>query len=214
MPRLGLVVAAIVASAASSLLARSARAQNTDVERREIDGVPIAGGDSDIGIGGGAVGAITQFDRSDQHRWLWRLEGAVFLTVRGSPNFNVPYQDHWLQLTLPYLLGGKLRFQTRVAFTEETDVRYFGVGNGLPTPPDSGSPFYVYGRTHPEFEAYARVSAWARTSTPRRAVPSRSTCSTSPRTASSRTTCEAAAPRCARSSITPRPTAWLSFRKP
>lgn len=158
MPRLALVVAAAVASAASGLVAAPAFAQNTDVERREIDGVPIVGGDSDIGFGGGAVGAITQFDNSGQHRWLWRLEGAAFLTFRGSPGFNIPYQDHWIQLTLPSLLGGKLRFQTRVAFTKENDVNYFGLGNGVPTPPNSGSPFYAYGRTHPELEAYARVS--------------------------------------------------------
>ncbi len=146
-----------MASAASLLVVGEAFAQKTDVERREIDGVPIAGGDSDIGFGGGAVGAITQFDKSDQHRWLWRLEGAAFLTFRG-PGFNVPYQDHWIQFTMPGLLGGKLRLQTRLAFTKENQVSYFGLGNGVPTPPNSGSPFYLYERTHPELEAYARVS--------------------------------------------------------
>jgi outer membrane protein assembly factor BamA len=153
-------LAAIVAIAA--LAAPASGAGNTEAERREIDGVPIAGGDSDIGFGGGAVGAVTQFDASDQHRWLWRLEGAAFLTVRGSPSFSFPYQDHWLQLTVPSLLGGRLRFQTRVAYTQETDVSYFGLGNGVPTPPDSGSSRYKYGRTHPEIEAYARVGLGGR----------------------------------------------------
>jgi hypothetical protein len=140
------------------VVARPASAQNTQVERREVDAIPIAGGDSDIGFGGGAVGAITQFDDTDQHRWLWRLEGAAFLTVRTSNGIAVPYQDHWLQFTLPGLLGGKLRFTARAAYTEETDLKYFGVGNGVPTPTDSGSAFYAYGRTHPEIEAYARVA--------------------------------------------------------
>jgi hypothetical protein len=156
MPRLGVLVAAVGAIATSVLIAVPASAQKTAAERREIDGVPIAGGDSDIGFGGGAVGAITQFDDTDQHRWVWRLEGAAFLTVRG-PGFTFPYQDHWLQLTLPRLLGGKLRFQARVAFTKENDVKYFGVGNAAPTPANPDSPLFKYGRTHPEIEAYARI---------------------------------------------------------
>jgi outer membrane protein assembly factor BamA len=161
MPRLGIFVTSVVASLGGVLLAGSARAQNTQAERREIDGVPIAGGDSDIGFGAGAVGAITQFDASDQHRWVWRLEGAAFLTVRGSPSFDFPYQDHWLQLTIPGLLGGRLRLQTRIAYTQQNNINYFGLGNGVPTPPDSGSTFFQYGRTHPEMEAYARVALGA-----------------------------------------------------
>jgi outer membrane protein assembly factor BamA len=128
----------------------------------ETDLVPIAGGNSDIGFGGGAVGAVTRFagpDGGPQHpkeQWEWRLEGSALATFRISP-FAAPYQDYYLVLTLPRLLEGHLRVTVRGAFTEETNVRYFGLGNATPTPPDDGSRRYQYTRTHPVLEALARA---------------------------------------------------------
>ena len=128
----------------------------------EFDLVPIVGGSSDIGIGGGAVGALTRFGalQTEQNEggWAWRFEGSAFATFRASPRFAAPYQDYWLLLTLPDLDEGKLRLTARIAFTEETNVHYFGVGDATPLPPDSSSPRYEYTRTHPTLEGYARVS--------------------------------------------------------
>jgi len=128
----------------------------------EFDVVPIAGGDSDIGFGVGAVGALTRFAgppaRARDDRWAWRLEASAFLTFRFSPSFDVPYQDHWLLLTLPDLVGGSVRLMARAAFTKETDILYFGVGNATPAPPDYGAARYVYGRTHPIVELRARTT--------------------------------------------------------
>ena len=124
----------------------------------ELDVVPIAGGDSDIGWGGGGVAALTRFAPGTERRWEWRLEASVFLTFMASPRFAVPYQDHWLQLVVPDLLDRRLRLQARVAFTRETHVRYFGVGDATPAPPDDDSHTYVYGRMHPMVEGYARLA--------------------------------------------------------
>jgi Omp85 superfamily domain len=133
-------------------------------EHNEFDLAPIVGGSSDIGVGGGAVGALTRFarqtepDEKSQQRWEWRVEASTFATVRTSPHVGMPYQDHWLLLTLPRLDGGRLRVTTRVAFTEEMNVRYFGVGNATPAPPDSGADRFKYTRIHPTVEANARIS--------------------------------------------------------
>jgi hypothetical protein len=157
----------LLVAVALLLAARGARAQDqpspgrsdeTGHGRSEIDAIPIAGGDSDIGFGGGFVGAITKFAPGDEHRWDWRLVASAFLTFRASPSFGVPYQDHWLQIIVPSLLDGRLRFEARAAFTKENDVQYYGLGNAVPTPPTPGSRLYVYARTHPMLEAYARTS--------------------------------------------------------
>jgi outer membrane protein assembly factor BamA len=136
-------------------------AQDKPKSDTEFDIVPIAGGSSDIGIGGGAVGALTRFGapvtEQNEGGWGWRFEGSAFATVRVSPRFASPYQDYWLLLTLPDLDDGKLRLTARVAFTEETNVRYYGIGNSTPLPPDWSSPRYEYTRTHPTLESYARV---------------------------------------------------------
>jgi hypothetical protein len=139
----------------------TALAQNQPKRNTEFDVVPIVGGSSDIGIGGGAVGALTRFGapatEQNAEGWAWRFEGSAFATFRASPRFAAPYQDYWLLLTLPDLDEGKLRLTARIAFTEETNVHYFGVGNAAPLPPDSNALRYEYTRTHPTLEGYARV---------------------------------------------------------
>lgn len=124
----------------------------------EFDIVPIVGGDSDIGWGGGGVAAIAKRSAGEDARLLWRLDASVFLTFEGSPKFAVPYQDHWIQLIVPDLMNGRLRIQTRVAVTKENDIRYFGLGNATPAPSNTDSPFYVYERLHPMLEGYARIA--------------------------------------------------------
>jgi hypothetical protein len=130
----------------------------SDRERTEFDLVPIVGGNSDVGFGGGAVGALTHFaPGSDEQSWAWRIEANALVTFRLSPSADIPYQDYLLLLTVPQLRGGKLRLTARGAFTQETDVRYFGLGNATPAPPDQGSARYLYGRTHPTVEGHARL---------------------------------------------------------
>ena len=140
---------------------RAALAQDKPKKDTEFDLVPIVGGSSDIGVGGGAVGALTRFGapltEQNAEGWAWRFEGSAFATFRVSPRIATPYQDYWLLLTLPDLDNGKLRITARLAFTEETNVHYFGVGDATPLPPDSSSARYEYTRTHPTLESYARV---------------------------------------------------------
>ncbi len=144
----------------AAVLAIAARAAAEDGRRAdeetELDVVPVAGGSSDIGYGGGAVGALTRFVRGDPHAWQWRLEASALITFRVLPSFGVPYQDHWIQLIVPGLLDGKLRVQARVAFTQETVISYYGLGNAAPAPANPTAPAYLYGRTHPMLEGYAR----------------------------------------------------------
>jgi hypothetical protein len=77
---------------------------------------------------------------------------------RISHGLTAAYQDHWLLLTLPRLLHERLRVTARAAFTRETSVRYFGVGDATPLPPDDASPRYTFERTHPTLAGHARAT--------------------------------------------------------
>ena len=160
MPRVFAAIAVVLALASGRAARADARDQGTAGPRTELDFVPILGGNSDIGFGGGAVGAITRFSGTERQSvpWTWRVEGSTFASVRTSPNINIPYQDHWLLLTVPGLEGGGLRATARVAFTKENAIRYYGVGNAAPLPVDYGSSRYFYGRTHPTVETNARIT--------------------------------------------------------
>ena len=148
----------LAAAATALVLAFSTGAAAEPQKPVEVDAVPIVGGDSDIGWGGGGVAALAKYGPGDDHRLQWRLDASAFLTFNFKPHFDAPYQDHWLQLMVPDLAGGRVRIQTRVAFTKENFIRYFGLGNAVRAPPNDNAPFYIYGRTHPILEGYVRVA--------------------------------------------------------
>lgn len=150
------------ALAVSSFAGQAVTGAASEEERTIVDGVPVVGGDSDIGWGGGFVGAVTHFEPGtppDPARpWQWRVEASSLATFRASPGLGVPYQDHWVQLVVPHLADGRLRLQARAAFTQETEVAYLGIGNATHAPAQYDAPAYWYSRTHPMIEGYARVA--------------------------------------------------------
>ncbi|WP_394822212.1 BamA/TamA family outer membrane protein [Pendulispora albinea] len=132
--------------------------------KTEVDGVPIVGGDSDIGVGAGALGAITRLEPG-RKPYLWRLEAGLLATFKpptSDAGLRLPYQDYYLLLTLPYLAGKALRLEVRPSFTKETTQRYYGIGNDSPAPSpdgpqDEGSSYYQYGRLHASLAVRARL---------------------------------------------------------
>jgi hypothetical protein len=102
---------------------------------REFNIVPIVGGDSDVGVGGGQVSNVAGL--SDLHPgFRWRLESAAFITFKPrGDGVVVPFQDYYLQLTIPNLgPGQRLRLDIRPSFTHESTLTYYGIGNASPRP--------------------------------------------------------------------------------
>jgi hypothetical protein len=66
--------------------------------------VPLAGGDSDVGIGGGAVASLAKFD-PDFRPYRWRTEMLALTTFRpnGTGALEIPFQDYYLQIVAPNL---------------------------------------------------------------------------------------------------------------
>jgi hypothetical protein len=125
--------------------------------------VPIVGGDTDIGIGGGAIGSLAR-PAPGPIPFRWKLEGAILATFKvheRSPRLEAPFQDAFLLLTLSDLWGDRLRLELRAAFTRETNLRYYGLGNASVEPAGADMPARdFFTRVHPAARARARLRAW------------------------------------------------------
>jgi hypothetical protein len=138
----------------------TARADDQQPPRRlEMAGVPLVGGDTDIGFGGGGLGSIARIDPA-YSPYRWKLEGALFVTFKAPSGggFTAPYQDGFVILTVTGLCGGPCRLEVRPSFTRETNLRYLGLGNASPTPPREIPARDFYTRTHPAVVARGRYA--------------------------------------------------------
>jgi len=124
--------------------------------RTEYGAVPLVGGDTDYGIGGGYLANVAGL-RPDADPFAWRVESAGFISFKATGAGNVaapgswvnPYQDYYVLLQVPRFLHRRLRLDLRPSFTRETTQHYYGLGNASVAPPDEISSRDVYGRTHP-----------------------------------------------------------------
>ena len=123
---------------------------------REFNIVPIVGGDSDVGVGGGQVSSLASL--ADAHPgFRWRLESAAFITFKPrDEGFVVPFQDYYFQLAIPNLgPGQRLRLDIRPAFTNESTLTYYGLGNAS-QPPALPQALTEWERLHPTLSVEAR----------------------------------------------------------
>jgi hypothetical protein len=130
----------------------------------EFNIVPIAGGDSDVGIGGGEVADLARLDpRYRPYRWKLTSEAFItFSTLNGQ--LISPFQDYSLTLTLPDLTSSRrLRLEIRPAFTNERTLKFYGIGNATPLPPPGVSLANTeYQRIHPTLSIEARYRFYKR----------------------------------------------------
>jgi hypothetical protein len=126
----------------------------TDSRGLEYAVVPLAGGDTDIGFGAGALGSVARL-RPDRHPYAWRLEGLAFATIKPSAGMASPYQDAFLLLTVTNVLGTRARLELRPSYTRENNQRYHGIGNASRAEPNADAERDLFQRTHPA--ALARV---------------------------------------------------------
>ena len=120
--------------------------------KTEFGIVPIAGGNTDYGLGGGFLTNVARLDPGVSP-YAWRLEAAAFITFKAkdaAPSEWVnPYQDYYFLLTVPHFLHERLRLELRPSYTRETTQLYYGLGNASVAPPDEIPGRDFYGRAHP-----------------------------------------------------------------
>lgn len=126
---------------------------------RELNFVPLVGGDSDVGLGFGEVGDWARL-QPNAGVFRWRLENAAFISfkLRDGRDVIVPFQDYYLLFSRRNE-GAEKRWQVdlRVAFTDETTLKFYGFGNATPLPPGFVDVRDTeYGRIHPTLSLQRR----------------------------------------------------------
>jgi hypothetical protein len=147
----------------AALVAASGPARAADEDphpHTEVDVVPLVGGDSDVGVGGGAVLEVARHEAGYKPN-RWSLQVASLTTFKPSRGgLRIPYEDDYALFTIPDLVPRVLRLQVRPSFTEEATQKFYGLGNGSKVAPypDPDDPRYEYGRIHPTLVARVRLT--------------------------------------------------------
>jgi hypothetical protein len=133
-------VAAAASLALALLRTSSACADPThdhgDRTGSEVGIVPLLGGSTDAGIGAGFLANVTVFAPGYTPN-LMNVEVAAFLATKAD-GFSPAYQDYYLDAS--FALGdGLTRLQVRPSYTRETQLPYFGLGNGTEAPEDDAA---------------------------------------------------------------------------
>jgi len=156
----GLVVLAASAAGATDPLNSSDKPTNTDATstpKDEVNLVPLVGGSTDIGIGGGFFAGLARVQKGYEP-YVFNLEASGLITFKSSSSGLVlPVQDLWVKLTVPRLFGQPVRLAVRPSYTWEV-LRYYGLGNGAVDATRSGASTdeVSYRRLHPQLDTELR----------------------------------------------------------
>jgi hypothetical protein len=121
---------------------------------REIGLLPLVGGDTDIGIGVGAIGSVAMFDAA-HHPYRWQVQFSAFVATKTGPT-SPSYEDTYAQLTIPQLMHGRLRVELRPSFTRDTTLPFYGIGNAIRAQGETVPQRDFYQRIHPAMQALSR----------------------------------------------------------
>lgn len=137
--------------------ARDERAAASGEKKRpdtDLTVVPVAGGDSDTGFGGGFISSMARTVPGIEPYEL-RVEAAGMITFRAEgDDLQTPFLDAYVLLDTPHLVRGSLGMELRISHTHEGGLEYFGLGNASRIEPgrSPSDPRYEYSRTHPTLD--------------------------------------------------------------
>ena len=131
-----------------------------DSAHNEVNVVPVAGGSTDLGIGGGYFAGLARVQKGVVP-YLWNIDSSGLITFKYSAKggLRVPYQDLYARLTIPRLFGAPLRLEVRPSYSWE-ELDYFGMGNASSRKAIDANPnqdYSKYTRVHPQFDIDVRT---------------------------------------------------------
>jgi outer membrane protein assembly factor BamA len=137
-----------------------ARHPEDEAAHNEVNVVPVLGGSTDLGFGGGYFAGIARVKKGAVP-YLWNLDSSGLITFKYSERagFTSPYQDLYARLTIPRLFGAPLRLEIRPSYTWES-IDYFGMGNASSRERSDENPnpdYSKYQRGHPQFDVDVRT---------------------------------------------------------
>jgi hypothetical protein len=114
--------------------------------------LPVVGGDSDVGFGGGYILSLARVLPDVEPYW-WRAEAAGSITFRVEEGkLNIPYLDNYVLLSFPHVIENRLGIEARISHTHEEFLGYYGLGNASRKDPALPESYYQYSRTHPTLQ--------------------------------------------------------------
>jgi hypothetical protein len=120
----------------------------------EFNLLPVVGGTTDIGFGGGYFLGYDRISLTEAP-YAWNIESAGFVTFAPGHGGGVivPYQDLYVKLDVPRFFR-KIELEIRPEYSWETTLNYFGLGNASSALAPAGTPnnYFLYGRLHPEID--------------------------------------------------------------
>ena len=135
------------------------QASSTRGPHNDLNIVPIAGGSTDLGIGGGAFMGLSRV-KQGYDPYVWNIDAAAIAMFEYSnKQFQMPYLDVYARLVIPRTMGAPLRLSLRPSFTAESTSGYYGMGNASTDISPAGAPSSYY------YDSGSSASAW-----PERAV--------------------------------------------
>jgi outer membrane protein assembly factor BamA len=131
-----------------------------DSPHNEVNVVPVVGGSTDLGFGGGYFAGLARVKKGVVP-YLWNIDSSGLVTFKYSAagGFTVPYQDLYARLTIPRLFGAPVRLELRPSYTWES-IDYFGMGNASSRALVDENPnknYSKYQRGHPQFDVDVRT---------------------------------------------------------
>jgi hypothetical protein len=111
--------------------APTAKSEETDyvTDRFEPAGLPLLGGDSDIGFQFGAVGTLSHF-ANGVRPYAWNMDLVASASMKDGPKGLQVVQESFLYNgDFPGLWGGRLRLNPQVQYQRTINEGYFGLGN-------------------------------------------------------------------------------------
>lgn len=113
--------------------------------RYEPAGLPLIGGNSDIGFQFGAAFTLSRFDNGSKP-YAWNMDLVLNTSIKGTGSgIGFAQQNYIWNWDIPDLLGGTTRLSPYIYYQRTVDQGYFGLGNASPAVAPAGSPrFFQY----------------------------------------------------------------------
>jgi len=146
------------ASLAVALLALVCGSRSVAAKDPEFTAVPIVGGDSDVGIGGGYLASLAHV--SDGVRpYVWRLESAGAIAAKFGNGAHLGYFDDYVLFVVPHAWLEGLHVELRGGYTYEPTLKYYGLGNAstIEAGRSDSDPYFEYKLAHSIIAANATL---------------------------------------------------------